>query len=137
MVPSLAPGASANFTYLYKATNYGAVTFTARATGMEPDGAVTRTAAASATVTIAPKADLMVKSADPGDTAFGGVDEFQPAPPFNDQDVSLAVSSKGVAAYTVRLQNDEAVARAYVLRGVTNNIANWAVKALAGNEIGR
>ena len=133
MVPSLAPGASANFTHLYKATNYGAVTFTARADGMEPDGAVTRTAAASATVTIAPKADLMVKSADSGDTAFGGVDEFQPAPPFNDQDVSLAVSSKGVAAYTVRLQNDEAVARAYVLRGVTNNIANWAVKALAGN----
>ena len=63
----------------------------------------------SAPVTIAPWADLMVKSTDPNNTTFGGVGVFQRPPPYNDQDVNLGVSTNGVAAYIVRLQNDEPV----------------------------
>jgi len=133
MVPTLAPGATAAFTYLYTATNDGRVSFTATCAGTASDGVVTSSPATSPTVLIACKGDLMVKTADPSDTMFSGVGEFQQAPPYNDQDVSLAVSSTGSAAYILRLQNDAPVAKSYVLRATTNNIPNWSVKVLAGN----
>jgi len=135
MTPALAPLATTSFTYLFTVTNYGKVTFTIAATGLGAEGAVvTSLSVTSAPVTIAPQADLMVKTSDPQDTTFGGAGEFQQPPPFNDQDVTLSVSSNGTAAYIVRLQNDESVAKSYVLRCTTNNIANWAVTILAGNN---
>jgi len=81
MVPSLAPGASVNFTY-FTGYELRRLTFTARATGLEPECAVTRTCGGQRHRDYRTQGGLMVKSADPGDTAFGGVDEFQPVPPF-------------------------------------------------------
>ena len=131
MLPALAPGASATFTYLYTATNDGPVTFTVAATGTDSDGVVT-TVPASANVLIACKGDLMVKTSDTNDTTFLGEGLFQTVPD-SDQNVSLPVGSHGAADYVVRLQNDVPFARTFVLRAATNIFPNWTVKVLAGN----
>lgn len=131
MVPALAPGTSATFTYLYTATNDGPVTFTATATGTDSDGVVT-TVPASANVLIACKGDLMIKTADTNDTTFFGEGLFQTVPD-SDQNVSLPVGSQGTAGYVVRLQNDVPFARTFVLRATTNTFPNWTIKVLAAN----
>lgn len=132
MIPGLAPGTKSSFTYLYTATNDGLVSFTAAATGTGRDGVVTSPPATSPIVTIATKADLLVKTADPKDTTFLGGGQFQSSPA-NDQDVNLPVSSKGVAAYVVRLQNGGPAANTFVLRATTNTFPNWKLKVLANN----
>jgi len=112
----LAPGASTSFTYLYTATNYGTVNFTASATCMGPGGVVTSPPATSGDVVIAPRADLMVKTADTNDTTFAGEDEFQQPPPYNDQNWTLRVGNNGSAGYVVRLQNDTSTERTFIAR---------------------
>jgi hypothetical protein len=132
MTPVLAPLTKTTFTYLYTATNYGTVNFTAAATGVGLDGVVTSSSWTSDSVTIAPQGDLMVKSADPKDTQFRGAGEYQQVAS-GDQIVTQPVGTNGKADYIVRLQNDDTVAQSCVLQGITNNVANWAVKVLAGN----
>jgi hypothetical protein len=132
LTASLAPGASTSFTYLYTATNYGTVKFTASATCTGPGGVVTSPPATSGNVVIAPRADLMVKTSDTNDTTFAGMDEFQQPPPYNDQNWTLRVGSNGVAGYIVRLQNDTGTARTFALLGTTNGYTNWNVLVLSG-----
>ena len=130
---TLAPGATTSFTYLYTATNYGKVNFTASATCTGPGGVVTSPPTTSGDVIIAPKADLMVKTANTNDTTFVGGDEFQQPPPFNDQNWTLRVGNNGLAGYIVRVQNDTYTARTFVLCGATNSFTNWNVQVLSGN----
>jgi hypothetical protein len=132
LTASLAPGTSTSFTYLYTSTNYGTVNFTASATCTGPGGVVTSPPATSGNVVIAPRADLMVKTADTNDTTFAGEDEFQQPPPYNDQNWTLRVGNNGSAGYVVRLQNDTGTARTFALLGTTNGYTNWNVQVLSG-----
>ena len=129
MVPSLASMASASFTYLFTATNYGTASFTAAVAGTSAEGSVTSTPVTSASITVAPKADLMVRGAT--ETRFRGTGEFMPTPS-GDQAVFQSVSGSGTAAYVVRIQNDEASASSFLLQGVTNSPAGWTVSVLSG-----
>jgi len=131
MVPSLAPMAKASFTYLYTATNYGTVTFAATATGTGPDGVVSSPPATSQAVVIAPQVDLMVKGTDPRDTLFRGIGQFMPTPS-GDQAVFQPVGSTGSSGYVVRVQNDESVARSFLLGGATNSPPSWSVSVQYG-----
>ncbi|HEY3856595.1 MAG TPA: hypothetical protein VGO67_19595 [Verrucomicrobiae bacterium] len=132
-IANLAPGDSANFTNLYTATNYGKVTFTAATSGEGASGLFESPPGTSPKLAIEPNGDLQVKTADPADTNFVGIGEYQEPPPFNDQNQTISVGSNGMAGYIVRLVNASPYARSYTLRGATNSFTNWTIQVTSDN----
>jgi hypothetical protein len=65
VLPTLAPSSNGTLTYLYEATNYGNVNFSAVVIGQGPGGPVSTPPATSDKVAILPNCDLMVKTSDP------------------------------------------------------------------------
>ncbi len=130
---TLAPGGTASFTYLYTATNYGTVSFTAAGTCIGAAGVVTTPPAISGMVNIAPKADLQVKTTATNDTTFLGGNEFQQTPG-SDQILTIPVGSNGVAGYIVRLENASTTSRTFALHAVTNTVSNWTAQVMEGNS---
>jgi hypothetical protein len=132
VLPTLAPNADATLTYLYEATNYGIVNFSAVVIGQGPSGPVYTPPATSDKVAILPKCDLMIKTLDPKDTTFAGVDEYQQSPS-GDQSLRLSVGTNGVAGCVVRVQNNSRGPHSFVLRSRTNSYPNWVIQVLANN----
>jgi hypothetical protein len=126
---TLGPGASFIYQQVFIATNYGTVSFGATASGNDPRGIVLSAAGTSAPVNIKLAADLMVKTADPADTVFEGMGQYQEVPD-GEQDQTLPVGTNGSAGYVVRLLNGTPQARSFTLRATTNSFPHWTVQSL-------
>jgi hypothetical protein len=133
VVPTLPPNTNATLIYIYEATNYGLVNFTANVVGNGPLNPIYSLPGLSPNVAIYPKCDLMAGVATTNTIAFQGTDEFQQSPS-GDQNLRLSVGASGVINYVVRVQNDSSIAHTFLLTGNTNSAwPDWNIQVLSDN----
>jgi hypothetical protein len=111
----LAPGATASFTNLYTATNYGTVNFTASATCTGVGGVVTSPLTTSGNVTIVPNGDLLIKRAldPPNNYAGAGVFQTIPIPP--QIKTNFVVNTSDISTFQVQIQNNDLSTQTFTL----------------------
>ena len=124
----------ASFTNLFTATNFGQVTFTAQATGMNAEGVVSSRYATSAVVNIAPRGDLLVKAgAEPTNLYVGaGIYQTVPIPP---QVKTNFVETSEISTFDVEVVNNEAFPLVYTLVAKTNNPSWITAYLLQGQDV--
>ncbi len=133
VVPTLPPATNATLTYMYEATNYGLVKFTATVVGNGPLNPIYSLPGESRKVAIFPKCDLMARTATTKNTNFQGTDEFQQSPS-GDQNLRVTLGTGDVANYTVRVENASSQAHTFQLTGATNTFwPDWNIQVLSDN----
>ncbi len=84
--------------------------------------ALAGTLSEAASRAVVPGPDLLIKRATDPDTAFALNDVYQTSPSGGQ---SVAASTGSFGLYLIRVQNDDTVARSYVLRAVESGSAGW------------
>ena len=135
MIPNLAGGASATFSNLYTATNFGEVRFEGEVQGTKAGSAVTSGRVTSQAVQIKLKGDLLIKRATESAARYAINDEYQ-SNPAGAQVRTNTVAQAELSEFHVRMQNDEHVPRTFVLKIREDSDAGWSLKYLFnGNDI--
>jgi hypothetical protein len=128
-IDELPPGTNATITYVYEATNYGFVTFSATVE-CEELGITTNSLPTSARVSIVPKGDLLIKASYESNYDGEGIYQTQPAPP---QIVTNEVGTNVLASFDIEIVNDEEEPLVYTL-SATEGSSNWITHYLLQGE---
>ena len=119
-IPVLAPLDSGSLTNLFTATNYGTVTFTAAATGVNADGAVTTTLMTSPAVNIVPKGNLLIKRGSDPVSAYAGGGVYQKVPIVPQIETNV-VETNLVSTFDVEVANNDSFPLNYTLVAKADN----------------
>jgi hypothetical protein len=130
---SLAPGTSVSFTNLYKATNYGTVTFSGSVAGTGAGGVLTSPVATSGVVQIAPLGDLLIKLASQTNAPYAGAGIYQTVP-IGSQIATSTVESNEPAQFSVEIVNHETTPQNYTLVAVAASNPGWNFKYLLASQ---
>lgn len=129
---TLNAGASAVFTNYYFTTNLGRVTLKGTLLAQMNGNSITSNPAASPSISIQSKGDLLIKRSSESDSAYAIDNEYQ-ANPAGRQVRTNTVGAKELSEFQVRIQNDEPVPKTFVLKIREETDPGWKLKYLFNN----
>lgn len=126
---NLNAGASVVFTNYYYTTNLGRVTLKGTLLAQMNGNSITSNPAASPSISIQSKGDLLIKRGGESDAAYGIDNEYQ-ANPAGAQVRTNYVGAKLTSEFFVRIQNDEPRPKTYALKIREESDPGWRLKYL-------